>query len=55
MDQSFSIEVTVGAMAEPVKQGMVKYLGRSECSAATFRRACTVHHIAAVQIEYSQP
>ncbi|KAJ8104374.1 NADP-dependent oxidoreductase domain-containing protein [Lipomyces tetrasporus] len=53
MDQSLPIEVTVGAMAELVKQGKVKYLGLSECSAATLRRACTVHHIAAVQIEYS--
>ncbi|KAK9489116.1 NADP-dependent oxidoreductase domain-containing protein [Lipomyces doorenjongii] len=53
MDQSLPIEVTVGAMAGLVKQGKVKYLGLSECSAATLRRACAVHHIAAVQIEYS--
>ncbi|KAJ8103535.1 NADP-dependent oxidoreductase domain-containing protein [Lipomyces tetrasporus] len=53
MDQSLPIEVTVGAMAELVKQGKVKYLGLSECSAATLRRAYAVHPITAVQIEYS--
>ncbi|KAI0646620.1 Aldo/keto reductase [Trametes meyenii] len=53
VDQSVPIELTVGAMAEQVKAGKVKYLGLSECSAATLRRAHAVHPIAAIQIEYS--
>ncbi|KAG2061318.1 Aldo keto reductase [Suillus hirtellus] len=52
-DQQTPIEETVGAMAELVKQGKVKYLGLSECSADTLRRAQKVHPIAAVQVEYS--
>jgi aryl-alcohol dehydrogenase-like predicted oxidoreductase len=40
-------------MAELVKEGKVKYLGISECSAETLRRACKVHPIAAHQVEYS--
>ncbi|CAM0139484.1 hypothetical protein VKS41_004706 [Umbelopsis sp. WA50703] len=53
IDPNTPIEVTVGAMAELVKQGKVKYLGLSECSAATLRRAHKVHPITAVQVEYS--
>jgi len=52
-DQTTPIEHTVGAMAELVKAGKVKYLGLSECSAATLRRAHAVHPIAALQVEYS--
>lgn len=40
-------------MAELVKEGKVRYLGLSECSASTLRRAHAVHPIAAVQMEYS--
>jgi aryl-alcohol dehydrogenase-like predicted oxidoreductase len=40
-------------MAELVKEGKVKYLGLSECSSETLRRAYKVHPIHAVQIEYS--
>lgn len=40
-------------MAELVKEGKVKYIGLSECSAQTIRRAHAVHPIAAVQVEYS--
>lgn len=40
-------------MAELKTEGKIKYLGLSECSAETLRRACKVHHIAAVQVEYS--
>ena len=40
-------------MAELVKEGKVRYLGLSECSGETLRRAYKVHPIAAVQIEYS--
>ncbi|KAJ3038537.1 hypothetical protein HDV00_000542 [Rhizophlyctis rosea] len=53
VDPETPIEDTVRAMAELVKEGKVRYLGMSECSAATLRRACAVHHIAAVQVEYS--
>lgn len=52
-DSQTPIEETVGAMAELVKQGKVKYLGLSECTADTLRRAQKVHPIAAVQVEYS--
>ncbi len=47
------IEETVGAMAELVRAGKVRYLGLSEASAATIRRAHKVHPIAALQTEYS--
>ncbi|KAG2178641.1 hypothetical protein INT44_001794 [Umbelopsis vinacea] len=53
IDQDIPIETTVAAMAKLVEQGKVKYLGLSECSAATLRRAHKVHPITAVQVEYS--
>ena len=53
VDPSTPIEETVGAMAELVKQGKVRYLGLSEASPATLRRAVKVHPIAALQTEYS--
>ncbi|KAJ2842310.1 hypothetical protein J3B02_005620, partial [Coemansia erecta] len=53
VDPSVPIEVTVGAMAELVKEGKVRYLGLSECTADELRRAYKVHPIAAVQFEYS--
>eukprot|EP00160_Parvularia_atlantis_P015182 Unigene4208_Nuclearia_a/m.12796 Unigene4208_Nuclearia_a/g.12796 ORF Unigene4208_Nuclearia_a/g.12796 Unigene4208_Nuclearia_a/m.12796 type:complete len:334 (+) Unigene4208_Nuclearia_a:33-1034(+) len=53
VDKDTPIEETVGAMAELVREGKVRFLGLSECSAATLRRAHKVHPIAAVQIEYS--
>lgn len=53
VDPKVPIEITVGAMAELVKEGKVKYLGLSECSAATLRRAHAVYPIAAIQVEYS--
>ncbi len=53
VDPTVPIEETVGAMAELVKQGKVRYLGLSEASAETIRRAQAVHPIAAVQSEYS--
>ncbi|KAF9219111.1 Aldo/keto reductase [Gyrodon lividus] len=52
-DPDVPIEETVGAMASLVKQGKVKYLGLSECSANTLRRANAIHPIAALQVEYS--
>jgi aryl-alcohol dehydrogenase-like predicted oxidoreductase len=53
VDPSTPIEETVGAMAELVKEGKVRYLGLSEAAAATLRRAQAVHPIAALQSEYS--
>eukprot|EP01012_Entosiphon_sulcatum_P034704 TRINITY_DN4405_c0_g5_i1.p1 TRINITY_DN4405_c0_g5~~TRINITY_DN4405_c0_g5_i1.p1 ORF type:complete len:369 (+),score=86.37 TRINITY_DN4405_c0_g5_i1:46-1107(+) len=53
VDPKTPIEETVGAMAELVKQGKVRYLGLSESNAATIRRAHAVHPIAAYQVEYS--
>lgn len=53
VDQTIPIEETVGAMAELVKEGKVKYLGLSEASAETVRRASAVHPISALQSEYS--
>jgi aryl-alcohol dehydrogenase-like predicted oxidoreductase len=53
VDISTPIEETVGAMAELVKAGKVRYLGLSEAAAETIRRAHKVHPIAALQTEYS--
>lgn len=53
VDQSTPIEETVGAMAELVAEGKVKYLGLSEASPETIRRAHAVHPITALQTEYS--
>ncbi len=53
VDFEVPIEDTVGAMAELVRAGKVKYLGLSEASAATVRRAHAVHPITALQTEYS--
>jgi aryl-alcohol dehydrogenase-like predicted oxidoreductase len=53
VDPDVPIEETVGAMAELVKAGKVRYLGLSEASAATISRAHKVHPIAALQTEYS--
>ncbi len=53
VDRNTPIEDTVGAMAELVKQGKVRYLGLSEAAPATIRRAHAVHPISALQTEYS--
>ncbi|MBC8140875.1 MAG: aldo/keto reductase [Armatimonadetes bacterium] len=53
VDPETPIEDTVGAMAELVKAGKVRYLGLSEASPATIRRAAKIHPIAALQTEYS--
>ena len=53
VDPETPIEETVVAMAELVKAGKVRYLGLSEASAATIRRAHKVHPITALQSEYS--
>jgi aryl-alcohol dehydrogenase-like predicted oxidoreductase len=52
-DKRVPIEDSVGAMSRLVEQGKVRWLGLSEVSAATLRRAHAVHPIAAVQSEYS--
>lgn len=41
------------AMVELKNEGKIKYIGLSECSSESLRRACKVHHVAAVQVEYS--
>jgi aryl-alcohol dehydrogenase-like predicted oxidoreductase len=53
VDPNVPIEDTVGAMSRLVEQGKVRYLGLSEASADTIRRAHAVHPITAVQSEYS--
>lgn len=53
VDQNTPIEETVGAMSELVKQGKVRYLGLSEASPATIRRAHKIHRITVLQTEYS--
>ncbi|KAI9831474.1 MAG: hypothetical protein M1819_005073 [Sarea resinae] len=53
LDQKTPIEKTVQAMADLKKEGKIRYLGLSECSAESLRRAYAVHPIAAVQMEYS--
>ena len=53
VDKTIPIEETVEAMAALVKQGKVRYIGLSEASAETIRRAHAVHPISALQSEYS--
>lgn len=53
VDPNVPIEETVGAMAELVQQGKVRYIGLSEAAPATIRRAHAVHPITALQTEYS--
>ena len=53
VDPAVPIEETVGAMAQLVKQGKVRYLGLSEAGIKTIRRAHAVHPISALQSEYS--
>src|SRR5688500_8595220 len=53
VDKTVPIEDTVGAMAELVREGKVRYLGLSEAAPQTIRRAQAVHPISALQTEYS--
>ena len=53
LDPNVPIEDTVGAMSEMVKAGYVRYIGLSEVSAQTIRKAHAIHPIADLQIEYS--
>jgi len=53
IDQSVPIEITVGVLKELVNEGKIRYIGLSEASEATLRRAHAVHPISALQMEYS--
>jgi aryl-alcohol dehydrogenase-like predicted oxidoreductase len=53
VDTNTPIEDTVGAMADLVRQGKIRYIGLSEAGPETLRRACAVHPISALQTEYS--
>ncbi len=53
VDKNTPIEETIGAMADLVKEGKVRFLGMSEASADTIRRANKVHQVTALQTEYS--
>ena len=53
IDQAVPIEESVGALEELIDAGKLRYIGLSECSVQTLRRACSVHPVAAVQSEYS--
>src|ERR1700751_2401577 len=53
VDPDTLIEDTVGAMAQLIKEGKIRYIGLSEASVQTLRRAAKVHPIAALQTEYS--
>ena len=53
VDPNTPIEESVGALAELVKEGKIRYIGLSEAGANTIRRAAAVHPIAALQTEYS--
>lgn len=53
VDPTIPIEETIGALAELVQAGVIRYIGLSEASAGTIKRAAKVHPITALQIEYS--
>ncbi len=53
IDPNVPIEETIGAMAELVKSGKIRYIGLSEASSSTIRKAHSVHPISALQTEYS--
>jgi aryl-alcohol dehydrogenase-like predicted oxidoreductase len=53
VDPNIPVEETVGAMADLVKAGKVKYLGLSEASAESIRKAHKIHPIITLQSEYS--
>lgn len=53
IDPTVAIEESVGALAELVREGKIRFIGLSECSVQTLRRACAVHPVSAVQTEYS--
>jgi aryl-alcohol dehydrogenase-like predicted oxidoreductase len=53
IDPNVPIEDTIGALSDLVEKGLIRYIGLSEASSASIRKAAAVHPIAALQIEYS--
>jgi aryl-alcohol dehydrogenase-like predicted oxidoreductase len=53
IDPSVPVEETIGAMADLVQKGVIRYIGLSEASAESIRRAASVHPVTALQTEYS--
>lgn len=53
VDPDVPVEDTIGALADLVQKGVIRYIGLSEAAAATIRKAAAVHTITALQIEYS--
>jgi aryl-alcohol dehydrogenase-like predicted oxidoreductase len=53
VDPAVPIEAVVGTLADLVREGKIRAIGLSECSATTLRRACAVHPVAALQSEWS--
>jgi aryl-alcohol dehydrogenase-like predicted oxidoreductase len=53
VDPTVPIEETIGALADLVQKGIIRYIGLSEASANTIRKAAAVHPVTALQIEYS--
>ncbi len=53
IDPNVPVEETVGALADLIKKGVVRYIGLSEAGAASIRKAAAVHPVTALQIEYS--
>jgi len=53
VDKRVPIEVTIGELKKLVEEGKIKYIGLSEASASTIRRAHAIHPITAVQLEWS--
>jgi aryl-alcohol dehydrogenase-like predicted oxidoreductase len=53
IDPTVPIEESVGTLKDLISAGKIRYVGLSECSVQTLRRACSVHPVAAVQSEYS--
>jgi aryl-alcohol dehydrogenase-like predicted oxidoreductase len=53
VDPNVPIEETIGALVDLVEKGVIRYIGLSEASAVSIRRAAAVHPITALQIEYS--
>lgn len=53
VDPNIPIEDTIGALADLVQKGVIRYIGLSEASSESIKKAAAVHHITALQIEYS--
>ncbi|KAI9498751.1 NADP-dependent oxidoreductase domain-containing protein [Zychaea mexicana] len=53
MDKNTPIEETMGALAEPIQEGKLRYVGLSEFNEEALRRAHKVHPVTAIEVEYS--